>query len=213
MRNASKVGGTNSTGDGPAVPSRYAIVVIGGSAGGLESVRTILHGLPAGFISPILVVLHVHPKYISHMAEILGRQTDLEVKDAEEHETIAKGCVYMAPPNRHLLINRGVLKLSDTPAVNYSRPAIDRTFESVVKTYGSRVIGIVLSGSGKDGSEGLRAIKEAGGFAIVEDPLTARFSAMPTAAVSASSVDRILPLNDIAPLLLELAGAMQESVG
>ncbi len=147
------------------------------------------------------------------MAEILGRQTDLEVKDAEEHETIAKGCVYMAPPNRHLLINRGVLKLSDTPAVNYSRPAIDRTFESVVKTYGSRVIGIVLSGSGKDGSEGLRAIKEAGGFAIVEDPLTARFSAMPTAAVSASSVDRILPLNDIAPLLLELAGAMQESVG
>ncbi len=212
MRNVSKVAVTSSSGDNSAA-ARYAIVVIGGSAGGLESVRTILHGLPADFTSPILVVLHLHPKYISHAAEILRRQTGLEVKDAEEKETIAAGCVYMAPPNRHLLVNHGVLKLSDTPAVNYSRPAIDRTFESVAKTYGSRAVGVVLSGSGKDGSEGLRAIKEAGGFAIVQDPLTARFPAMPTAAVSASSVDRILPLNDIAPLLLELSGAMQGSAG
>ena len=83
----------------------------------------------------------------------------------------------MAPPNRHLLVDGGVVKLSDTPAVNYTRPAVDRTFESVVETYGSRVIGVVLSGSGRDGSEGLRAIKEAGGFTIVEDPLTARFPA------------------------------------
>ncbi len=214
VRNASKAARTSTPGDIPADPSqRYAIVAIGGSAGGLESVRAILHDLPADFTSPILVVLHLHPKYISHMAEILRRQTDLEVKDAEEQETIAAGCVYMAPTNRHLLVNRGLIKLSDTPAVNFSRPSVDRTFESVVKTYGSRVIGVVLSGSGKDGSEGLRAIKEAGGFAIVEDPLTARFPAMPSAAVSASSVDRIVPLNEIAPLLLELSGAMQESVG
>ena len=143
----------------------------------------------------------------------MRRQTKLEVKDAEEQETIAKGCVYMAPPNRHLLVNRGVIKLSDTPAVNYTRPAVDRTFESVVKTYGSRVIGVALSGTGRDGSEGLRAIKEAGGFAIVEDPLTARFPGMPAAAVSASSVDRIVPLNDIAPLLLESSAAMQDSAG
>jgi two-component system chemotaxis response regulator CheB len=192
---------------------RYAIVAIGGSAGGLESVRTILHGLPAEFTTPILVVLHLHPKFISHVAEILRRQTNLDVKDAEAEETITKGRVYMAPPNRHLLVHQGVIKLSETPAVNFTRPAVDRTFESVVKTYGSRVIGVVLSGTGRDGSEGLRAIKEAGGFAIVEDPLTARFSGMPTAAVSASSVDRIVPLDDIAPLLLELSGVMQESVG
>jgi two-component system chemotaxis response regulator CheB len=192
---------------------RYSIVVIGGSAGGLESVRTILQGLPADFTSPILVVLHLHAKYTSHMADILRRQTNLHVKDAEEQEKIAGGCVYVAPPDRHLLVNGGVIKLSDTPAVNYSRPAIDRTFLSVVKAHGARVIGVVLSGTGKDGSEGMRAIKEAGGFAIVEDPLTARFPGMPTAAVSASSIDRIVPLNDIAPLLLELSGALQESTG
>jgi two-component system, chemotaxis family, protein-glutamate methylesterase/glutaminase len=175
-------------------------------------VRTILHGLPPDFTYPILVVLHLHPTSISHVAEILRRQTGLKVKDAEEQDTLAKGHVYLAPPNRHLLMDRGVLQLSDTPAVNFSRPAIDQTFESVVNTYGSRVIGVVLSGFGRDGSEGLRAIKEAGGFAIVEDPLTARFPAMPTAAVSASSVDRIMPLDEIAPLLLELSGVMQESV-
>lgn len=212
VRNASKASQASTAGHVPAPSSRYAIVVIGGSAGGLESVRTILHGLPADFTSPILVVLHLHPKYISHVAEILRRQTNLEVKDAEDQETIARGRVYMAPPNRHLLVKDGVLALSDTPAVNYSRPAIDQTFESVVKTYGSRVIGVVLSGFGRDGAEGLGAIKKAGGFAIVEDPLTAQFPAMPSAAVSASSVDRIVTLDDIAPLLLELSGVMQESV-
>jgi two-component system chemotaxis response regulator CheB len=193
--------------------TRYAVVVIGGSAGGLESVRNVLHGLPADFPSPILVVLHLHPKFISHAAEILRRQTGLQVKDAEDGEKIASGTVYMATTNRHLLVNRGVIKLSDTAQVNYSRPAIDRTFDSVVKTYGSRVIGVVLSGSGKDGSEGLRAIKEAGGFAIVEDPLTARFPAMPAAAMGASSVDRIVPLQEIAAVLMELSTALQGSTG
>ena len=95
---------------------RYAIVAIGGSAGGLESVRTILHGLPADFASPIVVVLHLHPNYTSHAAEILRRQTNLDVKDAEDQETIANGRVYMAPRNRHLLVNRGVINLSETPA-------------------------------------------------------------------------------------------------
>ncbi len=203
----------SSSGESPAASSRYDIVVIGGSAGGLESVRTIVHGLPADFTLPVLAVLHLHPKYVSHAAEILRRHTKLEVKDAEDQETITRGRVYMAPPNRHLLVNLGVLNLADTPALNFSRPSVDRTFESVAKTYGSQVIGVVLSGSGRDGSEGLRAIKEAGGFAIVEDPLTARFPGMPSAAVSASSVDRIVPLDDIAPLLLELSGAMQGSVG
>jgi two-component system chemotaxis response regulator CheB len=210
LRNASKAPAATTATDVPAVASRYAIVVIGGSAGGLESVRTILHALPQDFSSPILVVLHLHPKFTSHVAEILNRQTHLRVKDAEDNETLASGQVYTAPPNRHLLVNRGMVLLSETPAVNYSRPAIDRTFESVVKTYGSRVIGVVLSGSGRDGSEGLRAIKEAGGFAIVEDPLTARFTGMPTAAITASSVDRILPLDDIAPLLLELSNTRQD---
>jgi two-component system chemotaxis response regulator CheB len=196
-------------GDDPLV--RYSIVAIGGSAGGLESVSTILRDLPADFPSPILVVIHVHPKYISHAAAILRRQTELNVKDAEEHEDLRSGIVYMAPPDRHLLVDAGVVHLSDTPAVNYTRPAIDITFNSVVKAYGSKVIGIVLSGTGRDGSDGLREIKEAGGFSIVEDPLTARFRAMPDAAVSASSVDCVLPLREIGPLLLRLSSLAQGS--
>jgi two-component system chemotaxis response regulator CheB len=193
--------------------AHYSIVAIGGSAGGLTSVITILQGLPADFAWPILVVLHLHPLYISHAADILGRQTSLKVKDAQQHDMLQRGIVYLAPTDHHLLVSDGLVELSTTAAVNYSRPAIDRTFNSVVQAYGAKVIGVVLSGSGKDGSEGLRAIKQAGGFAIVEDPLTARFSAMPSAAVSASVVDCVLPLEQIAPLLVKLSGTLQGTAG
>jgi len=193
------------------VSAPYSIVAIGGSAGGLESVGAVLRGLPADFAPPILVVLHLHPKFVSHAAEILRRHSGLKVKDAEAEETIKGGIVYMAPPDRHLLIVSGSVKLSDTPAVNFTRPAIDTTFDSVVRAYGSKVIGIVLSGTGKDGSEGLRAIKQAGGFAIVEDPQTARFSAMPANAMLASNADSVLPLAEIAPLLLRISGCVPGS--
>jgi two-component system, chemotaxis family, protein-glutamate methylesterase/glutaminase len=189
--------------------ARYSIVAIGGSAGSLESVRTILHGLPADFSSPILVVIHLHPDYVSHAAEILGRQTSLKVKDAQQHERLQPGVVYMAPTDHHLLVGAGLVELSTAASVNFSRPAIDRTFDSVVQAYGSKVIGVVLSGSGKDGSQGLRAIKQAGGFAIVQDPREARFTAMPAAAVSASAVDCVLPMQQIAPLLLKLSRMVQ----
>ena len=187
--------------------ARYSIVAIGGSAGGLESVRTILQDLPAEFASPILVVIHLHPKYISHAAEILCRETRLKVKDAQAGDPIQSGMVYLAPPDHHLLVSEGLVELTTTPAVNFSRPAIDATFDSVVKAYGAKAVGVIVSGSGKDGAEGLRALKQAGGFAIVEDPLTARFPAMPAAAVSASAVDCVVPLKQIAPLLLKLSGA------
>ena len=199
-------------GDVVASPARYSIVVLGGSAGGLGSVGTILEGLPLEFPAPILVVIHLHPSYTSHATAILCRRTHLKVKDAQEHETIRGGFVYLAPPDRHLLIENGIVTLSDTPAVNYTRPAIDRTFDSVVQAYGAKVIGVVLSGTGKDGSEGLRSIKQAGGFAIVEDPTTATYAAMPQAAVSASSVDGVLPLKDIAPLLVKLSRLCQDSL-
>lgn len=200
LKGNGKVGGTRL---------RYCLVAIGGSAGGLESVATILSGLPADFAAPILVVIHLHPNYVSHAAEILRRRTKLKVKDAQEQDAIQSGVVYLAPPDHHLLVNEGLVELSSTPLVNYSRPAIDATFDSVVKAYGSKVVGVVLSGNGKDGAKGLQAIKQAGGFAIVEDPLTARFSAMPTAAASSSAVDSVVPLKDIAPLLLKLSGLMR----
>ena len=199
-----KVGGTRV---------RYCLVALGGSAGGLESVATILRGLPADFAAPILVVIHLHPKYISHAAEILRRRTELKVKDAQEQDAIQRGVVYLAPPDHHLLIKTGRVELSSTPLVNFSRPAIDATFDSVVQAYGSKVVGVVLSGNGKDGAKGLQAIKQAGGFAIVEDPSTARFSPMPAAAVAASAVDSVVPLQQIAPLLLKLTGRVRGTAG
>jgi two-component system chemotaxis response regulator CheB len=213
VRSDTKAALVNRGDDGESSLARYSIVAIGGSAGGLESVGAILHDLPPDFPSPILVVIHVHPKYISHAAAILCRQTELKVKDAEEQDALRRSIVYIAPPNRHLLVNDGIVNLSDTPAVNFSRPAIDTTFDSVVKAYGSKVIGVILSGTGRDGSEGLRKIKQAGGFAIIEDPVTARFRAMPDAAVSASSADCIVPLKDIAPLLLRLSSLARGSSG
>lgn len=205
--NAALVAGA---GKGRGVPAHYSMVAIGGSAGGLESVSTILNGLPANFVSPILVVIHLHPDYNSHVAEILRRKTKLKVKDAQEREVIKTGVVYLAPRNHHLLIRDGLVELTSTAAVNYSRPSIDTMFASVVKAYGAGVIGVILSGTGKDGAEGLRAIKEAGGFAIVEDPLTAKFSAMPAAAVLASAAARVVSLKEIAPLLLKVSGTVEE---
>lgn len=213
MHNETNAALINRGGTSGGTLARYSIVAIGGSAGGLEAVGAILSGLPADFAVPILVVIHVHPKYISHAAEILHRQTKLKVKDAQVGDRIQSGTVYLATPDRHLLIREGLVELSATPAVNFSRPSIDTTFDSVAKAYGSKVVGVVLSGSGKDGAEGLRAIKDAGGFAIVEDPLTARFPAMPTAAVSASAVDCVVPLKQIAPLLLKLSGMVQGTAG
>lgn len=204
MANVSKHATQHADG-GYATP--YAIIAMGGSAGGLQAVSSILKALPTDFAAPILVVIHLPRTYISHAAEILRRETGLNVKDAEQDEIIAGGIVYIAQPNRHLLVVAGNIKLSDTPAVNFSRPAIDRTFDSLASAYGPKVIGIVLSGSGKDGSEGLRAIKQAGGYAIVQDPITARFAAMPSNAVSAAHADSVLPLKEIAPLLLKLSGS------
>lgn len=213
MRSDTKAALVKCDDNGESSLARYSIVAIGGSAGGLESVGSILHDLPSDFASPILVVIHLHPSYISHAAAILCRQTGLKVKDAEEQDALKRGTVYMAPRNRHLLVNDGIVHLSDTPAVNYTRPAIDTTFDSVVKAYGSRVIGVILSGTGRDGSEGLRRIQQVGGFAIIEDPVTARFRAMPDAAVSASLADCIVPLKEIAPLLLKLSSLARGSVG
>ncbi len=208
--NAALVAGAGKSG---RTFARYSIVAIGASAGGLEAVSAILHDLRADFRSPILVVLHLHPDYTSHVADILRRCTKLRVQDAQEHDALQRGVAYLATPDRHLLISAGQIVLSHSPAVNFSRPSIDMTFDSVVKAYGSKVIGVILSGSGKDGSEGLRAIKLAGGFTIVEDPQTARFPAMPTAAVSASNVDCVLPLKDIGALLVKLSKQARGSAG
>lgn len=191
--------------------ARYSIIAIGASAGGLEAITTILRALPGSFRCPIVVVIHQHPSFVSHAAEILGRCTSLKVKEAVRSERIREGCVYLAPPNLHLLITNGAVELADTPVVHFTRPSVDTMFASVAASYGARCIGVVLSGSGRDGADGLAAIKAAGGFTIVEDPHSARFNSMPSAAMAQACVDRAVPAKEIADLLNKLTVLEAES--
>jgi two-component system chemotaxis response regulator CheB len=203
---------------GPAVrylanhdEAKYSIIAMGASAGGLEAITTILQGLPADFRCPIVIVIHQHPSFVSHAAEILGRCTALHVKEATQSEHIQPGVVYLAPPNLHLLVAGGAVQLTRTAVVHFTRPSVDTMFASVAAGYGPRCIGVILSGSGRDGADGLSAIKSAGGFTIVQDALSARFKSMPAAAMAQASADRSVPSKDIAALLAHLATLPAES--
>jgi two-component system chemotaxis response regulator CheB len=139
------------------------------------------------------------------MADILCRRTPLPVKQAEEGDRLLPGTVYIAPPDRHLLVNGdGTLSLSYTELVHFVRPSADLLFESTAASYRDRAIVVVLTGTGSDGNMGVRAIKKMGGTVIAQDQKTSEFFGMPGAAIHTGSVDFILPLDDIAPALLSL---------
>ncbi len=185
----------------------YEAVVIGVSAGGMSALKEIFFGLPASFPLPVAVVQHVSPDGDSFLAEYLSRHSAMMVKEAEDKEIMVAGTGYLAPAGYHLLIDPGrILSLSVDPPVNYSRPSIDMLFESAAVALGPRLIGVVLTGASGDGSAGLRAIKERGGIAVVQDPATAESPYMPRAAIEAAAVDYVVELAQIAPLLLRLSG-------
>jgi two-component system chemotaxis response regulator CheB len=139
------------------------------------------------------------------MAEILGRRSPLSVKQAEEGDHLAPGVVFIAPPNRHLLINPdGTLSLSQSEMVHFLRPSADLLFESAAASKAERVIGVVLSGTGRDGSMGVTAIKKMGGTVIVQEAETAEFSGMPEAARRTGDADFVLPLEEISQALVTL---------
>lgn len=185
----------------------FDVVALGASAGGLNALSQVLSALPANFPSSIVVVQHLAPGHKSWIAKLLGRSTRLKVKQAEHGEILLPGVVYTAPPDEHLLVGPGKIQLAHSQLVHFSRPSIDLLFESVAGTYGSRSIGVVLSGSGKDGSAGVRTIKEAGGITIAQTPETAEFRHMPEAAIETGCIDFILPLTDIGEKLAGLCSA------
>jgi two-component system chemotaxis response regulator CheB len=139
------------------------------------------------------------------MAEILARRTPLQVKQAEENDVITPGTVYIAPPDRHLLVNPdGTLSLSQSELVHFVRPSADLLFESVAASYKERSIAVVLTGTGSDGNMGVEAIKKMGGTVIAQEEESAEFSGMPHAAIETGSVDFILLLEEIPPALVSL---------
>jgi two-component system chemotaxis response regulator CheB len=143
------------------------------------------------------------------MAEILRRHARVQVKEAAEGDELRAGRAYIAPPNRHLLVNPDHrLSLTQTELVHFVRPSADLMFESTAASFKERAIAVVLSGSGHDGAMGVRAIKKMGGTVIVQDAKNAEFAGMPGAAQATGIADFVLPLDDIAPALVKLCAAM-----
>jgi two-component system chemotaxis response regulator CheB len=182
-------------------------VVIGASAGALEALSNLLPGLPADYRLPILIVVHLPADKTSLLAELLRARCAIRVREAEDKEPIEPGVAYFAPPDYHLLVEQDKrLSLSDDEPVLFSRPSIDVLFESAADAYGDGLIGVVLTGANSDGANGLRAVVEAGGVAVVQKPGNAHAAAMPQAAIAACPDARVLPVNEIAAYLRE-AGA------
>jgi two-component system, chemotaxis family, protein-glutamate methylesterase/glutaminase len=190
-------------------PNQFQVVAIGASAGGIQSLDQVLRVLGSDFPCGVLVVLHLHPQHKTLIDRLLANVTDLRVKMAMQGEPIHEGVVYLAPPDRHLLVREGCVELTDTKVVEWVRPSVDVLFESVAGWFGSGSIGVVLSGSLRDGATGIRRIKEAGGVTMAEDPAQARFAGMPSAAVSTGCVDFVLPLPQLGPMLLQLTRNQQ----
>lgn len=182
----------------------FQLVVIGCSMGGMQALQTIFETLPEDFPLPITVVQHRYKTSSEGLPQFLRRHSKLQVVDTTDKEWLRRGMVYLAPANYHLLVERGELNLSVDEKVEYSRPSIDVMFESAADAYGSGVVAVVLTGANADGARGAARIKKRGGFVIVQDPKTAESPAMPQAAVDATRVDRILPLERIGPFLVEL---------
>lgn len=196
-----------SAGKGPrhSPHAAFDIVALAASAGGLTALSRVLTALPANFPAAIVVVQHLDPRHRSLMADILSRRTPLRVKQAEEGEHVEAATVYIAPPNRHLLVNSdGTLSLTQTELVHFLRPSADLLFESVAASYKERAIAVVLTGTGSDGAMGVQAIKKMGGTVIAQDEDTAEFFGMPSAAIQSGSVDFVLPLHEISTALVTL---------
>ncbi|MGI4789140.1 MAG: chemotaxis protein CheB [Janthinobacterium lividum] len=193
------------SGGNAASLSQSRIVAIGTSAGGLNAVSLILSALPASFPAPILVVQHLSPEFPSKLASILNNLTDLRVKEAEEGDCLQPGHVYVAPPGTHLLVNPNqFLSLSLSAKVHHCRPSVDVLFRSVATTFGPRAIGVVLTGGDGDGASGIQGIKAMGGVTIAQDLLSSQQPSMPRHAAATGDVDFVVPLPDIAALLMTL---------
>jgi len=183
---------------------KHDIVVIGASAGGVAAVKTVIGALPADLAAAVFVVIHMPPRP-SNLAEVLSRSSMLPTFEAAQNQSIQQGRIYVAPPDNHLFIEKDRILLWKGPKENRHRPAINALFRSAAVEYRDRVVGLVLSGMLDDGTTGLWWIRRHGGIAVVQDPEEAQFSEMPATALEHLEADFILRLDEMAPLLVQLA--------
>jgi len=175
------------------------------SAGGLRALSVLLESLAADFPAPLAIVQHLDPRHRSLLVPILSRCTRLQVMQAADGLALRPGWVFIAPPDQHLLVRADkTLWLTRTELVQYVRPSANVLFEAAAAAFGERAMAVVMTGTGSDGSRGVRAIKAAGGTVIVEAPDSAEFAGMPTAAVRTGCADLVVPLDQIGPAIQRL---------
>lgn len=184
--------------------SKKNIIVIGASAGGFEAIRQLTAELPHDLDAAIFIVWHMSPTVRGVLPQVINRQKNLLAVNAVDNEPIAFNRIYIAPPDHHMMIEEGFIRITRGPKENRFRPAVDPLFRSAAYIYGSRVIGIVLSGALDDGTAGLWTIKNRGGTAIVQEPADAQVSSMPESALEYVDADYKIPMSEMAAVLARL---------
>jgi two-component system, chemotaxis family, protein-glutamate methylesterase/glutaminase len=187
-----------------AEPPATPVVAVVGSAGGIRAVQVVLGALPADLDACVIVVIHLAPLAPSLLHAILGRATTLHVVQASDGAPLEPGVVWVAPPDAHLLVGSDeTLRLDQSELVHHVRPSADVLLLSLAKNHSGPCTAIVLSGTGIDGAAGAAAVKQAGGRVLAQDEATSQYFGMPGAAILAGGVDEILPLDAIAPAVLQ----------
>lgn len=176
----------------------YKAIVIGGSTGSLDVLLRVLPALQPTLSFAIIIVLHRKNSGDSTLESLLASKTVIPVKEVDDKDPLQANTIYVAPADYHLLIEKDyTFSLDDSEKVNYSRPALDVTFESAADIFGSAVVGILLSGANADGTKGLAAIKKAGGTTVVQNPETAQAAFMPQQAILNATIDYILDIPEL----------------
>ena len=187
---------------------RGGVVAIGTSTGGPRALGVLIPALPADLAAPVVVVQHMSAGFTRSLAERLDRESRLRVKEAEAGEPLEAGVVYFAPGDWHLSVERSLtgarVRLDQRPPMLGVRPCVDVLFQSVAEVYGANAVGVVLTGMGRDGTRGLRAMKEAKARVIAQDEATSVVYGMPRAAALSGCVDRVLPLDQVAGAIVEM---------
>lgn len=186
------------------------IIVVGASAGGFEAMKTLVGNLPKDLAASVFIVWHMSPDVRGVLPQILNRADTLHAAHAYDGERIAPNRIYVAPPDRHLLVEAGRVRVTRGPKENRFRPAVDPLFRSAAHAYNKQVIGVILSGALDDGTAGLRTIKQRGGLAIVQNPSDAQVPSMPESALREVAVDYTVPVSEMARLLVRLS---REEIG
>jgi two-component system chemotaxis response regulator CheB len=183
------------------------LVAIGASTGGPQVLHQILMRLPADFPAPILIVQHIADGFVASMVDWLRPDCQVPVKLATSGQSLTGAGVYVAPTGRHLVVRGRSLALTDDPPISGHRPSATALLRSVAREYGSRAVGVLLTGMGDDGAAGLHDMKQAGAVTIAQDEASSVVFGMPAVAIKLGAADRVLPPTRIADVLLELAGS------